>query len=1030
MACDFDAIVIGTGFGGAVTTCRLAQAGLRTLVLERGRRYDLASLPDLPKPGQVFPDLRRWLWSDGQGLWDLRDLDGVAVAQSAAYGGGSLVYANVHLRPPREVFDDAWPDDCKGRTGIDRYYDLVGHMLDIAPVPEAWRGIGKVKVMWEAFRDTARGVPRDARAPDPAPRRCEDGNVFFPPLAITFPKTPKPDEPNPPTPTPERKLPLNRHNRPQGECQRCGACDSGCRYGAKNTLDRNYLAVAEDCDAGGVKVVTTRTLCEALTVSHDDLRNCYSVVYLDHLLRTRDTVSAERVFLCGGSINTTELLLRSFHQREQRTRGEGDPTLGNGLASVDQVGENYFINSDALAVVVNANRETFPSAGPVITTALVYDGERGQTQPRRQRPPVPGGARSWFLIQDGGYPVPVEPLAAAFKSPLLLGRNEFDTEPFRRLTSIGAPAVEPVPDRYVSFLDGLRAAFKARQLPDVLPRDLKTAFDALHRLAQRLRDDEIGDLADDIRDAVLLNSSLFRCLKDLHINEVWPGAWKWFFRLSLRLMHIRRCELLATTLDATHHRYGVDTPRSLPDRLVHALLGKPYPVNPPKTSFPRDPTPTFKDTPQALLLAMGRDDTPARLALDRNGHMYARFPNEAFPTLSEEERVMRGIADQLGGTLRTSPLWALARRPVTAHSHGGCALGHVTDDWGEVRGHQNLFINDGSLLPRPVGVNPSSTIAALAERNIEHFVLRLKRKLPPAWQQDIQDAAEWRQKQRDVSLEPPKPVEITLHNAGVGFAFVEEMSGRLVLLDKEEPSQLPRPGRRRIPLAPFLNAEGRDESGPPRVARFHLNARVRDIGEFLNDEHHRVPLTGELWLPGGLITTDPIKATIEDGTMALLVAVARDRRLMIYHLPFQVGGNRWTMIGQKEIQNDPGFDAWLDASTLYVELRRGDLDLPDFLDPSGCGEQPPVLARGILRLGLHDFAVNQLQGFQALGTTDPARTIWTLGSFGVFFFGQMQGAYAPEIDHFLNLFGRSFWRTAGEVRESDRGAVRGLRGFR
>src|SRR6516162_4484904 len=110
MACDFDAIVIGTGFGGAVTTCRLAQAGLRTLVLERGRRYDLASLPDLPKPGQVFPDLRRWLWSDGQGLWDLRDLDGVAVAQSAAYGGGSLVYANVHLRPPREVFDDAWPD--------------------------------------------------------------------------------------------------------------------------------------------------------------------------------------------------------------------------------------------------------------------------------------------------------------------------------------------------------------------------------------------------------------------------------------------------------------------------------------------------------------------------------------------------------------------------------------------------------------------------------------------------------------------------------------------------------------------------------------------------------------------------------------------------------------------------------------------------------------------------------------------------------------------------------------------------------
>jgi len=64
MGDHYDAIVIGTGFGGAVTACRLAQAGIHTLVLERGRRYDLASLPDLPKPGQIFPDNRRYgiLW--------------------------------------------------------------------------------------------------------------------------------------------------------------------------------------------------------------------------------------------------------------------------------------------------------------------------------------------------------------------------------------------------------------------------------------------------------------------------------------------------------------------------------------------------------------------------------------------------------------------------------------------------------------------------------------------------------------------------------------------------------------------------------------------------------------------------------------------------------------------------------------------------------------------------------------------------------------------------------------------------------
>ena len=71
-----------------------------------------------------------------------------------------------------------------------------------------------------------------------------------------------------------------------------------------------------------------------------------------------------------------------------------------------------------------------------------------------------------------------------------------------------------------------------------------------------------------------------------------------------------------------------------------------------------------------------------RAQAGRGGKMHVAFPDSGFPTLGEEERVMRGIADQLGGTLRTSPLWALARRPVTAHSHGGCALGKVTDDVG------------------------------------------------------------------------------------------------------------------------------------------------------------------------------------------------------------------------------------------------------------------------------------------------------------------------------------------------------------
>jgi choline dehydrogenase-like flavoprotein len=1006
MVQNFDAIVIGTGFGGAVTSCRLAQAGLHTLVLERGRRYDLASLPDLPKLGQLLPDPCRWMWSDSQGLWDLRDLDGVLVAQSAAYGGGSLVYANVHLRPPSDVFKTGWPDDCRNREGIDRFYDLAGYMLDIAPVPKEWRDIGKVKVMSEAFRDTARGVRREGGHPDPAPHRPEDVNVFFPPLAIKFPDKPKSDKPDPPAPQREPELPLNRHGRRQGECERCGACDFGCRYGAKNTLDRNYLAAAEDSG-----VVTIQTLCEALTVSRDN-QGGYQVTYRDHLIDARHTASAEYVFLCGGSVNTTELLLRSFRQYDQMKRREGDPTLGSGLQPVKDVGANYFTNADALALVIDANRETAPTAGPVITTALVC-GDTAAAGPVTGKPGR--HRRPWFLIEDGGYPIPLEQLTAAFKSPLLLGRNRFDDEPFRPLTTIGAAAVNHAPDRYASFLDGLRAAFVADQLPDVLPRDVQIALDALVQRACQLRDEEIGDLTEDVRDAVLADSLLFRLLKALHVDTAWPWAWQAIFKKSLKFMHIGRDELLANTLGATHHRYGVDTVRRLPDRVVHALLGEPYPVNLPKTSFPRDPRPAAPQTPQAVLLAMGRDDAPARLELDGRGEIRATFPDEGFPTLSEEERVMRGIADQLGGTLRTSPLWALARRPVTAHSHGGCALGKVTDDWGQVNGHHNLFINDGSLLPRPVGVNPSSTIAAIAERNVEHFVIELKGDLPVAWKEDRDKAREWRQKQDGVSLEPPTPLPITLHHESVGFAFAEEMSGRMVRLDAEEASRLPRPGRGRIPLAPFLSTEGPGGNGAaPQIACFQLDAQMGDIGAFFDDDHHRMLLSGQLSLPANLVAAKPTVAKIEAGTLALLVAAARDQRLMIYHLPFAIEGNPWTLIGQKEIQDDPGFDAWLDASTLYVELCRGDVNLNDFLDPKGQLEPPQVMARGILRLGLRDFALHQLRGMRTIGITDPARRIWTLGSFGVFFFGQMQGAFAPEIEQFLTLFGRGSWRTDGE----------------
>src|SRR5688500_6679384 len=100
---SYDAIVVGSGFGGGIAACRLAEAGKRVCVLERGRRFDGADFPERPdQAGQL-------IWhaaANPEGMFDVRLMRDVVVITAAGVGGGSLVYANVQLRAPREVFDD------------------------------------------------------------------------------------------------------------------------------------------------------------------------------------------------------------------------------------------------------------------------------------------------------------------------------------------------------------------------------------------------------------------------------------------------------------------------------------------------------------------------------------------------------------------------------------------------------------------------------------------------------------------------------------------------------------------------------------------------------------------------------------------------------------------------------------------------------------------------------------------------------------------------------------------------------------
>jgi choline dehydrogenase-like flavoprotein len=127
----FDAIVIGSGFGGAVTACRLAEAGMSTLVLERGRRWNKATFPRREEDP--------WVWSHDHpevenGWIDLRVFPGMSVVQGAGVGGGSLIYANVSCEAPKSAFDSGWPAGIT-YAALKPHYDRVADWMDVQFLP-------------------------------------------------------------------------------------------------------------------------------------------------------------------------------------------------------------------------------------------------------------------------------------------------------------------------------------------------------------------------------------------------------------------------------------------------------------------------------------------------------------------------------------------------------------------------------------------------------------------------------------------------------------------------------------------------------------------------------------------------------------------------------------------------------------------------------------------------------------------------------------------------------------------------------
>lgn len=395
-----EAVIIGSGFGGAVMCARLAKKWPgRVLLLERGKAYPMGGFPRSPH------DLADNVWCpDGDGarrpktvrqrrgkrgplagMFDIRHFNQIDTVTSAGLGGGSLIYANVFLRPPDVVFEQNWPGSIR-RDVLAPYYDVAQTVLGARPVPPASgptdRRYIKRTVQFQAFAHAAH-----------LPTHLAD-------LAVFFGDGYSYRSGDQPTPLGEQEI--NRYGARQTSCTYCGECDIGCNVQAKNSVDLNYLHAAQTRHQAAIRTQAVADRIVALDSAQADDpdadgRYGYRIYFRDLGDGTLCSVTSLRVIVSAGTLGTSELLLRcrDVHRTLPRLSAK--------------LGQRFSGNGDFLSFALDGQREINSTYGPVITQYtdhhLFADHKREQA----------------FILQDASYPTHAAwaaALFAPFVSPL------------------------------------------------------------------------------------------------------------------------------------------------------------------------------------------------------------------------------------------------------------------------------------------------------------------------------------------------------------------------------------------------------------------------------------------------------------------------------------------------------------------------------------------------------------------------------------------------------------------------------------
>ncbi|PIE17120.1 MAG: GMC oxidoreductase [Proteobacteria bacterium] len=319
----YDWIIVGSGFGGSVSALRLSEKGYRVLVIEKGRRF---APKDFAKTNW---DLRKWMWMPQlglRGIFSMSFMEHVTILHGVGVGGGSLTYANTLPKPKTPFFEaDTWAHLADWERELEPHYATARRMLGSTRNPRLTTGD-------HVLRDIARDMGREEHW------HPTDVAVYF-------------GQPGASAPDPF----FDGEGPDRVGCTYCGACMTGCRVGAKNTLDKNYLFLAERRGC----VVRPET---EVTAIRPRKRGGYRVECRRSLFPHFPRVfTADHVILSGGVMGTVPLLLA------MKEDPEGLPRLS------DRVGDFVRTNSESLTGVIAPDSSEQFWKGVAITSILHTD---------------------------------------------------------------------------------------------------------------------------------------------------------------------------------------------------------------------------------------------------------------------------------------------------------------------------------------------------------------------------------------------------------------------------------------------------------------------------------------------------------------------------------------------------------------------------------------------------------------------------------------------------------------------------------